>query len=504
MDSKECSDNMVLTHEDNDIENVRSSILADSTDSLDGSEVLSQCSITLQMEHQFLTENLQSKTTKTNGSPVKPFYKVTKFDGVKFWICRHKNCSRVKYKKDGTTSNLWRYLRNKHHILRALVESNRVKIELNNGVDCEFYVIPESTQTTLVQKFNKVGKYSLNNPIQKRLDSNVAALIVEDLHSFSILQSHAFRRVIEGLDSRVNILSNDRLKEMLINAEDRILQNMREYTYNDNEICYVSFTTDMLRNKTICGTIDNGSNIKSCLGKLEQKYSIMKVFCFGHTLQLAINDALKGCPEITNLIKKCKDLVSHFSGSLKQKQFLLEAQIQMDEWDKLLFVIQDVSTCWNFTFYLLKRLTVLKVVIYKYKSLLVEANESYTLKHYEKKELLSSDWEKVTELVELLHPYEVASKHLSGSKYPTLSQAWFADMLIFSEYEKSHTISEARAEYYELAPNYDSWSDIKNQMDLSLTVTEKRTNLDPQYVKTILFLKAALKIWPVSHVFSMG
>ena len=73
--------------------------------------------------------------------------------------------------------------------------------------------------------------------------------------------------------------------------------------------------------------IDNGSNVKSCLEKLGCKYGMYKVFCFRHTLQLAINNALKECSEITNLIKKCKDLVSHFSGSPKQKQFLLEAQI---------------------------------------------------------------------------------------------------------------------------------------------------------------------------------
>lgn len=143
-------------------------------------------------------------------------------------------------------------------------------------------------------------------------------------------------------------------------------------------------------------------------------------------MQLAINDSLKECPEITNLIKKCKDIVSRFSGSPKQKQFLLEAQMEMEDWDRLLSVIQDVSTRWNSTFYLLKRLTILKPALYKYKLLLVEANDNNLLKNYEKKELLSDDWDKVTELVKLLHPYEIITKKLSGSQYPTLSQAWFA------------------------------------------------------------------------------
>src|SRR5207253_1475187 len=86
-----------------------------------------------------------------------------------------------------------------------------------------------------------------------------------------------------------------------------------------------------LKNITVCSTVDNRLNIKSCLEKLEQRYSMYKVFCFGYTLQLAINDALKEYPKITNLIKKCKDIVSHFSGSPKQKQFLLEVQMEIED-----------------------------------------------------------------------------------------------------------------------------------------------------------------------------
>ena len=34
-----------------------------------------------------------------------------------------------------------------------------------------------------------------------------------------------------------------------------------------------------------------------------------------------------------------------------------------------------------------------------------------------------------------------------------------------------------------------------------LTITERRTRLNPEYASTILFLKAALNLWPVSQVF---
>ena len=35
-----------------------------------------------------------------------------------------------------------------------------------------------------------------------------------------------------------------------------------------------------------------------------------------------------------------------------------------------------------------------------------------------------------------------------------------------------------------------------------LTITEKRTRLNPQFVESILFLKSALKLWPASHIFN--
>ncbi|CAG8486056.1 8629_t:CDS:2 [Racocetra fulgida] len=50
-----------------------------------------------------------------------------------------------------------------------------------------------------------------------------SAFIIEELLLFSITQSQAFKRIIEGLDAQSNVLSNDHLKEILINSENKIL-----------------------------------------------------------------------------------------------------------------------------------------------------------------------------------------------------------------------------------------------------------------------------------------
>ncbi|CAG8656239.1 5677_t:CDS:2, partial [Racocetra fulgida] len=327
MNSEEYYDNIELENVDTDLEMVESEHIDTDLDIAESNSFIvdtdnSNCSEISQLA---TISQHKKRIRKLGGSSsVRPFYEVTLVNDIDYWICHHKSCApRVKYKKDGTTSNLWRHLRNKHHILRNMMENNRVRIEQKD------------------------------------------------------------------LDPQASTLSNDQLKEILINAENRVLQNMHKHVHDNNEICYASFTTDMwtsdnnnpyidkiveildkfqVRSKVVCSTIDNGANIKSCLGKLEERYNIFKNFCFGHTLHLAINDALKKSPKIIDLIKKCKEVV--------------------------------------------------------YKSFLVEDNESGSLKSYEEKELSSEEWEKVVGLVELLRPYEFISTQLSGSHYPT--QAWFA------------------------------------------------------------------------------
>ncbi|CAG8631435.1 7370_t:CDS:2 [Cetraspora pellucida] len=345
----------------------------------------------------------------------------------------------------------------------------------------------ESSQMTITQAFNKQTKYP-----------------------FSILQSLLFKRIIEELDERANILSKDYLNESLINAEDKILRNLHEYAFDDTEICYTSFTTDIwmsnnsnpyigltihwinndfqmkemissisclsyphtadhllnkiveildylqLRDKTVCSTVDNWSNIKLCVEKLEYKYNILKVFGFGHTLQLAINDALKECSSITNLIKKCKDVILHFSGSLKQKQFLLTAQIEMEDWDRFLCIVCDVSTRWNSTFYLLKRLTILKPALYKYKLLLAKAE-------YEKQMIISearTEYDHLNSNKKLDNILEIEDQ-MSGDEMDS-EEDIFSNLTSISSQEQSNQniITDNEFDSYLLLPKVSNQTDV--------------------------------------------
>ncbi|CAG8454465.1 2836_t:CDS:2 [Racocetra fulgida] len=289
-----------------------------------------------------------------NGSSVKLFFKTESIDNTEFWACRHKVC-KVKYIKDGSTSNLWRHMRGKHHILKAMIESGRVKIITKDNDKCEFSVISESSQPTIIQ---------------------------------------AFKKIIEELDVQANVLSIDRLKKLFINSKDKILKNVHEYAINNTEISSVSFTTDMW-------TSDNGDPY------------------IGLTLYW-INDNFQ--------IKEIIGNISYFSYPHTADCLL----------NKIVKILDSLN---------LKNITVC-----------VEANDNNLLKNYEEKELLSNDWDKVTELVKLLHPYEIVSKKLS-------------DMPIFTEDERSCTILEACVEFELISNSYklDTSSDTENQIDLTLS-----------------------------------
>ena len=73
--------------------------------------------------------------------------------------------------------------------------------------------------------------------------------------------------------------------------------------------------------------------------------------CFGHTLQLAIRDALDH-PEIQSCITACRNIVSHFNHSPKATGELRNQNTS----SKQKALQQDVATRWNSTYEMLDRI----------------------------------------------------------------------------------------------------------------------------------------------------
>ena len=79
--------------------------------------------------------------------------------------------------------------------------------------------------------------------------------------------------------------------------------------------------------RQVCITTDNGSNI-ACATTTHLGWT--RLSCFGHNLNLAIENSIKNDDRVSRALGVCRKLVSTFSHSFKLKQSLSKAQKELD------------------------------------------------------------------------------------------------------------------------------------------------------------------------------
>ncbi|KAL4121559.1 hypothetical protein QTP88_014050 [Uroleucon formosanum] len=158
-----------------------------------------------------------------------------------------------------------------------------------------------------------------------------------------------------------------------------------------------------LENKIIFAVSDNASNIQLALKILQIKH----FGCFAHTLNLIVQGALA---LESDLLDKIKTIVTFFrkSTSANKKFQIYQTSNGVKVPIKLL---QDVSTRWNSSLYMLDRFVVLEDCIWGTLGLLDNSPPGLT----------SSEWKIIKELVLVLRPFEEATKAVSGNNYITAS-----------------------------------------------------------------------------------
>lgn len=158
-----------------------------------------------------------------------------------------------------------------------------------------------------------------------------------------------------------------------------------------------------LENKIIFAVSDNASNIQLALKILQIKH----FGCFAHTLNLIVQGALA---LESDLLDKIKTIVTFFrkSTSANKKFQIYQTSNGVKVPIKLL---QDVSTRWNSSLYMLDRFVVLEDCIRGTLGLLDNSPPGLT----------SSEWKIIKELVLVLRPFEEATKAVSGNNYITAS-----------------------------------------------------------------------------------
>ncbi|XP_008186193.1 zinc finger BED domain-containing protein 4-like [Acyrthosiphon pisum] len=129
--------------------------------------------------------------------------------------------------------------------------------------------------------------------------------------------------------------------------------------------------------------------------------------CFAHTMNLMVQSALT---LEEDLINKTKNIVSHFRKSTVANNSFKTYQLNngIKNPKKL---IQDISTRWNSTYYMVCRFVELETSIRGTLGLLNNAPEN----------LRPEEWTILKDLIKVLRPFEESTKAISGQKYMTAS-----------------------------------------------------------------------------------
>ena len=124
--------------------------------------------------------------------------------------------------------------------------------------------------------------------------------------------------------------------------------------------------------------------------------------CTAHTLQLSVNAGLNH-PIIDKAITAARKLVTHFKHSVVASTALKEKQIQLKVEQHHL--IQDVSTRWNSTLFMIERLIEQKVTIYA-----VLHDSAVSIDQYQQLYLKDDHWLLLDQLAnKVLKPLQMAT-----------------------------------------------------------------------------------------------
>lgn len=165
--------------------------------------------------------------------------------------------------------------------------------------------------------------------------------------------------------------------------------------------------------KIVAVVHDNGSNVVLAANILQEKHGWVSIRCAGHTLQLVINRALKH-PQISKALGAARCLVEHFKRSELASSKLKTKQKQMGTPEHKL--VQDVSTRWNSTYYMVTRL-----LEQRWPLTATLSDPAVTQRGKQYLDLKADQWTLLDELAKALQAFECATVYLSGESYVTVS-----------------------------------------------------------------------------------
>ncbi|GES91823.1 zinc finger BED domain-containing protein 1-like [Rhizophagus clarus] len=352
------------------------------------------------IETEFLEINQQSKQHKAPTKIRRPktswvwqFFELNR-DNTKA-VCQISGCEKM-LTWCGSPSSLATHLSGTHGITKEIAIKYEEK-ELRNP--------PEPSV--------KPYKHS----VQESLTKNVIGFIIGTVQPLNVVEDPDFIRMIKGFDKRYKVPCTKTIKNAWSSPAHlpylgvtahwitsdfepyEVLLSMEELPYPHGATEIQEHLIDLfyeweIESKIIALVTDNGSNVKKACSEIagdKKKQQLKEAQMYLHRQQEVLQDDNELEKEVENLI--------------------------------YLDVIKINNTRWNSTLYAFQRLIILKPTVVMLKASLISNTNLNIHKEGEKLEELCPtvhEWKIIKEIVELLNPFEAATRLLSGVNYPTI------------------------------------------------------------------------------------
>ncbi|XP_035825196.1 zinc finger BED domain-containing protein 1-like [Aplysia californica] len=375
------------------------------------------------------------------------------------------NVCQTKYKFQTTTTSLIYHIRKKHPTLLGDNESSGRTGPPASGPSsataggppsiAEVGATARMTQPTIQQSIESRRLYPLTSPRAQALDMLVAEMVCLDLQPFSVTEDRGFRRLINALDPGTSYQAGqkspgpkmycDKIAEVMMALANtsavaltadmwtsRATQGyltvtahclsphwqLQSFVLNTVRMAD-SHTADNItqelkriikrrniQDKVNVEVTDNGQNMVRAVTQIP----LRQFSCFGHTINLEVNDALGNAIQLTETRKKARDKVSYFHHSTKAADYLREQQKGAHA-QKALKLSQEVPTRWNSTLFMLER----------YIQLHTQITTALSLQSRQHKCLSNSELVFISDAARDLRPFEKATRETSDEHFPTIA-----------------------------------------------------------------------------------
>lgn len=381
-------------------------------------------------------------------SPIWKYFVVDETDcsKAKCLVC-NKVISRGGKGKSASTSPLYGHLKALHSAEHKSMLENNIQmtpnLESNNPPSTS---VPKDHKQLSVQDYIKQKKmWDINDSKSVKIHYKIGEMICLDNQPYSIVHNEGFKRLmghafpLYTMPSRT-YFTNNIIPDIYSRLRNKITQSIQKadyisftsdiWTCQENNESFLSLTGHWLEPKTLvrynavlnCEHFpgshtginiaekfeymlnswniskskihmlirDGGSNmVKGC-----NELGVESLSCFIHSLQLVILEAMKSQRAVIDTIAVSRKIVGHFSHSSAACSKLKQIQDDLNIPNKKL--IQDVSTRWNSTYYMLERLYEQK------RSICIYANEH---EHAKILNLTKTQWDLVASLIQVYSFY---------------------------------------------------------------------------------------------------